>query len=136
MKRLFTLAAAMLMPLAAAATEPKQTQASLVECSGNTTTTVSNRTGAQAPFRGVFKIEGATVTMVEGDTIRFSRSYLAHPELATPERPGYKSDNGNFFFYKDTGFFLISKLGISALGMNQEVTAGVCKPFVNSKVLD
>ena len=135
MKRLFPLAAAMLVPLAAGATEPKQTQASLVECSGSTTITVRG-TGAQAPFRGVFKIEGATVTMVEGDTDRFSTSYVAHPELAKPERPGYKSANGNFFFYKDTGFFLITKLGLTGLGEGQEITAGVCKPFVKSKVSD
>jgi hypothetical protein len=135
MKRLFPLAAAMLVPLAAGATEPKQTQASLVECSGNTTVTVRG-TGAQIPFRGVFKIEGATVTMVEGDTDRFSTSYVAHPELAKPERPGYKSDKGNFFFYKDTGFFLITKLGLTGLGVGQEITAGVCKPFVKSKVSD
>jgi hypothetical protein len=135
MKRLFPLAAAMLIPLAAGATEPKQTQASLVECSGNTTVTVRS-SGAQTPFRGVFKIEGATVTMVEGDTVRFSTSYVAHPELAKPERAGYKSDKGNFFFYKDTGFFLISKLGLTGLGVGQEITAGVCKPFVKSKVSD
>jgi hypothetical protein len=136
MKRLFPLAAAMLLPLAAGATESKQAQASLVECSGNTTITVGNRAGAQTPFRGVFKIEEATVTMVEGDTARFSTSYVTHPELAKPARPGYRSDKGNFFFYKDTGFFLISKLGVTGLGVGQEVTAGVCKPFVNSKVFD
>ena len=136
MKRSFPLAAAMLIPLAAGATEPTQTQASLVACSGHTTVTVRNGTGAQTPFRGVFKIEGATVTMIEGDTNRFSTSYVAHPELAKPERPGYKSDKGNFFFYKDTGFFLISKLGLTGLGVGQEITAGVCKPFVKSKVSD
>ena len=77
MQRLVPLAALMLVPLVAEAEAPKQNGAKLVECSGNTNITVSGRTGARTPFHGVFKIEGETVTMIEGDVTRFPRSYTA-----------------------------------------------------------
>ena len=138
MERLVLLAALMLVPLVAEAEAPKQNGAKLVECSGNTNITVSGRTGARTPFHGVFKIEGETVTMIEGDVTRFPRSYTEHPELTKPDRPGYQAPDrdGNLFFYNESGRFIIVRFGPTKVGKKAETTEGVCKPFVKSKVFD
>ena len=76
-------------------------QERIVQCNGQTVIKVDNAIGAQTPFFAVFKIEGDTVTMTEGDRLRFATRYESNAELTRPGRPGYKSDNGNLFFFLD-----------------------------------
>jgi hypothetical protein len=106
----------------------------LVECTGNTVIEVNNRIGAQTPFHAIFKVQGETVTMVEGDSMRFSKTYAAHSELMEPDRPGYHSDNENLFFYKTSGRFEILKIAVVSSGLKTETTTGACKSFKPSKV--
>lgn len=105
-----------------------------VECTGNTLIEVDNRIGAQTPFRAIFSIEGDVVNMIEGDFMRFSKSYKAHHEITKPDRPGYNSKNGNLFFYKASGRFEIVKMQVTSSGLKIEKTSGDCKPFTPSNV--
>jgi len=105
-----------------------------VECEGSTVIEVDSRIGAQTPFRAVFSIEGDVVKMIEGDTLRFSKNYMANKELTKADRPGYKSENGNLFFYKTSGRFEIFKIQVVSSGLKTEKTSGQCKPFSPSNV--
>jgi len=109
--------------------------AKMVECDGNTLIKVDDRIGAQTQFHAIFSIEGDTVTMVEGDSTRFSNSYKASEELTKPGRPGYGSANGNLFFFKTSGRFEIFKMEVtSSGGLKSETTEGQCKSFTPSDV--
>lgn len=105
-----------------------------VECEGNTIIDVDGRIGTQTPFRAVFSIEGDVVSMIEGDTFRFSKTYTANKEITKADRPGYHSENGNLFFYKTSGRFEIFKMQVVSSGLKTEKTAGQCKPFTTSNV--
>lgn len=110
-------------------------QERIVQCNGHTVIKVDDRIGAQTPFFAVFKIEGDTVTMTEGDIFRFSKNYQANSELTRSGRPGYKSSNGNLFFFLDSGRFEIIKMDyVSGVGLKTESTAGECKKFEQSDV--
>ena len=64
-------------------------QGTLTGCgTGHTVIKVDSRIGAQTPFFAVFRIEGNTVTMTEGDTFRFVMHYQANAEPTRPGRPG------------------------------------------------
>ncbi|MCP3685875.1 MAG: hypothetical protein GY695_04335 [Aestuariibacter sp.] len=104
----------------------------MVECDGNTLIKVNDRIGAQTPFHAMFKISGNTVTMTEGDFMRFSKDYTANAELSIEGRSGYTSENGNLFFYKESGRFEIAKIGVVSSGLKTEETSGQCKKFTPS----
>lgn len=104
----------------------------MVECDGNTLIKVDDRVGAQTPFHAIFKISGDTVTMTEGDTMSFSKNYTASAEITKEGRPGYKSENGNLFFYKDSGRFEILKIGMVSSGLKTVTTSGQCKKYTPS----
>jgi hypothetical protein len=108
----------------------------MVECEGTTVITVDSRIGAQAPFHAVFDIDGDTVKMLPGetDTTVFAETYTLHPELQRPDRPGYHSEKGNLFFYKQTGRFEIFKMDVVSSGIKKVTTTGQCKPFTPSSV--
>jgi hypothetical protein len=73
--------------------------------------------------------------MTEGDSFRFATSYRADAELNRPGRPGYKSNNGNLFFFLDSGRFQIFKIDfVSGVGLKTETTDGECKRFERSDV--
>jgi len=112
-----------------------QAQERIVQCQGHSIIKVDNRIGAQTPFHAVFKIEGDTVTMTEGDSFRFATNYRSDSELTRPGRPGYKSNNGNLFFSLDSGRFEIFKMDfVSGVGLRSESTTGECKKFERSDV--
>ena len=54
--------------------------------------------------------------------------------LQRPNRPRYKSDNGNIFFYKLTGRFEIVEFDVVTSGLKKISTEGSCKPFAKSNV--
>lgn len=106
------------------------TQERLVQCQGHTIIKVGDRIGAKTPFHAVFQIEGGGVTMTEGDFSRFSTNYRADSEINRPGRPGYKSNNGNLFFFLDSERFEIFKMDVvSGVGLTSESTTGTCKKF-------
>lgn len=110
-------------------------QERIVQCNGHTVIKYDDRIGAQTPFFAVFKIESDTVTMTEGDTLRFATYYQASSELTRPGRPGYRSNKGNLFFSLDSGRFEIYKFPIvSGVFLTIESTTGECKKFERSDV--
>ena len=110
-------------------------QERIVQCNGHTVIKVDDRIGAQTPFFAVFKIEGDIVTMAQGDSFRFATRYESNAELTRPGRPGYKSSNGNLFFFLDSGRFQIFKMDfVSGVGLKTETTDGECKKFERSDV--
>lgn len=107
----------------------------MVRCKGQTIIKVVDSVGAQTPFDAIFRIEGDSVTMIEGDFFRFAKDYLASTELTRPGRPGYKSDRGNLFFFLDSGRFQIFRLDhIVDVGLKTESTTGDCTKFDSSGV--
>jgi hypothetical protein len=107
-----------------------------VECTGNTIIQVGDRIGTQTPFSAIFRIEGDVVTMVEGDAIRFSKSYKASQNFTKqePDTLGYASEKGNLFFFKTSGRFEIIKVGVVYAGLKIEKTSGQCKLFSPSNI--
>lgn len=107
-----------------------------VECTGHTIIQVGDRIGTQTPFSAIFKIEGDDVTMVEGDTIRFSKNYRASQNFTkqSPDSLGYASEKGNLFFFKTSGRFEIIKVGVVYDGLKTEITSGQCKLFTPSNI--
>lgn len=107
-----------------------------VECEGSTVTEANGHISAPTSFHAVFSIEGDVVNMVEGDASHFSKSYKASEEITKPGRPGYLSDNGNLFFYKTSGRFMIFKFKVLRSGLQTENTSGQCKKLTPGSVFE
>lgn len=108
----------------------------IVECDGYTVVKNGEVVGSQVDFSGVFNIGKNNVTMVQGDTLRFAKSYKLDPELTLPERAGYGSSKGNLFLHLNTGKLEIvsSRFEDYPVGTVIEHTIATCKPYVANDV--
>ena len=108
----------------------------IVECDGYTVVKNGEVVGSQVDFSGVFNIGKNNVTMVQGDTLRFAKSYKLDPELTLPERAGYSSSKGNLFLHLNTGKLEIvsSRFEDYPVGTVIEHTIATCKPYVANDV--
>lgn len=132
MKSLFFLAA---LAFTAIAHADDSGSARTVACDGHTVIDVDGRIGAQTPFSAIFSIQNDEVTLIEGDSLNFSKKYIAHEELMSKEgRLGYASEKGNLFFFKTSGRFEIFKMSVMKSGLKTVKTTGQCKPFSASSV--
>lgn len=122
-----------LVSLSASAVEPVK-----VQCSGNTTIKLNQRIGAQTPFNAVFSIEGDTVRMIEGDTLRFAKEYARSAELESKNasRQAFTSESGNLFFYRESGRFELIRVEVVDGALKMEQTDGACEKFVAKNVFD
>ena len=100
----------------------------LVRCQGQTVIKVDDIIGPQTKFDAVFRIDGDSVVMTEGDFFRFAQSYKADLDITRPGRPGFRSENGNLFLFIESGRFQIFKMNyVSGVGLKSESTEGDCK---------
>ena len=108
----------------------------IVQCDGYTVVKNGDVAGDQVNFSGVFNIGQEAVLMVQGDTLRFAKSYKIDPELTLPERTGYGSNKGNLFLYLNTGKLEIfnSRFEEYPVGTVIEHTIATCKPYIVNNV--
>ena len=108
----------------------------IVQCDGYTVVKNGDVVGGQVDFSGVFNISPEVVLMVQGDTLRFSKSYKIDPGLTLPERTGYGSSKGNLFLHLNTGKLEIfnSRFEDYPVGTVIEHTIATCKPYVANNV--
>lgn len=107
-------------------------------CEGTTIIDVNGYIGAQTPFDSVFSLNGDEVTMVEGDDMRFAKSYTRSAELESKDasRQAFTSERGNLFLYRESDRFEIFWVSVVDGRIRIERTEGRCKAFVRQRLFD
>ncbi|MBM1195538.1 hypothetical protein [Pseudomonas weihenstephanensis] len=108
----------------------------IVQCDGYTVVKNGEVVGGQVDFSGVFNVSQEVVSMVQGDTLRFAKSYKLNSELTRPERAGYVSNKGNLFLHLNTGKLEIisTRFEDYPVGTVIEHTIATCKPYIENSV--